>query len=1143
MDSFEAIRIAALKLHEELVAKGVNPLQPLSLVQAAIEHLELELSWLPKGDPALKGARALFDEQTGVIFCEDLGSNSDKAILVAHEIGHEQVHIGSARCSEADINPSQSIESAPIGLQKVDDYGARERRELQANVFAREFLFPRILAKKIYLEDGRTASEIVKRTELPINLVRQQVLDAILLPEIPEVDDEEEPANFVLKPDDTQDRAAEHRNAPFQLQAGPGTGKTRTLIKRITSLIDEGIQPQSILVLTFSNRAAGELSERLSLKHGQDAANVWMGTFHAFGLDLIRRFYDQLNLPADPSLFDRSDAIEVLEDILPTLPLKHYKNLWDPAIELRNILNAISRAKDELVGVEGYKALAQDMLDKATSDEEIKEAEKCLEVACIYEHYERVKNKHGAVDFGDLIMLPALLLEENMALKQTVQLRHRHILVDEYQDVNRASVRLLKAIAGDGQRLWVVGDARQSIYRFRGASSINMVCFSDDFKDAKVEQLEINYRSTKEVVDTFVSFASQMKASAEMLSLNIDASRGKGEALPEIRKFNSLEEEAGGVASSIRELEASGVQLKDQVVLCRKNARLNEMASELERRGIPVLHLGSLFERGDIRDLLAVLSLAVEPFGSGLIRMAKMPRYKIPLQDVFSAIDALQDSEEPTIKVLKTLVQNQKFSAEGRKGFSLLAEDFSQMSVNSTAWNFLAEYVLDRSDYCRNMAAAKSIPDRMRAVAVWQFLNFVRDQSPVHKGLPIRRTLDRVRQLVLFAEERDLRQVPAAALHMNAVRLMTIHGSKGLEFEAVHIPGLTVTNIPSSRQGQRCKPPEGMISSVESLSVSEETVRSHAEEEECLFFVALSRSKTHLRIYHSPNARSKKPSPFLAELSEKKVNEIENAACLKLPDDDVQSLFVEVKWPANWSLKQEYITSYQKCPRRFFYTHVMGLQSSRQQTAFTKTHSCMYSFIDWLSEKRLSDPPGLTEVDTAFDEIWKQKGPVDHAFEREYHDIALNLVKALVESGSNRSFRKPEPLDVNLPAGLVTVKPSEIAELPDGSIVIRHVRTGRKRSKEYEDALEYALYLIAADQNFAGQAIVEALHLADQINEQVALTDRQINSRQEKVGKAITELSSGAFPPKPNSVTCPRCPHFFICAATPDGSLALPEKK
>ena len=167
-----------------------------------------------------------------------------------------------------------------------------------------------------------------------------------------------------------------------------------------------------------------------------------MGTFHGFGLDLIRRYYDQLSLTSDPTLFDRSDAIAVLEEILPTLPLIHYRNLWDPALVLKDILSAISRAKDELLGADGYRALALTMRTNATDEESREAAEKCLEVADVYDRYEKAKADHQAVDFGDLIMRPTLLIESTPAIQAAIQLRHRHVLVDEYQDVNRASVRL-----------------------------------------------------------------------------------------------------------------------------------------------------------------------------------------------------------------------------------------------------------------------------------------------------------------------------------------------------------------------------------------------------------------------------------------------------------------------------------------------------------------------------------------------------------------------------------------------------------------------------------------------------------------------------------------------------------------------------
>ena len=433
MGSFESVRLAASGLHVQLVARGANGLNPQSLIDAAIQHFGFELTLLSLADPALKGARALFDGQSGTICCTDEGSSVDRALLIAHEIGHFVVHDNSTFCTASDIDPSRSTESAPVGLQKVEDYGAHERRELEANVFSRDFLFPRELAKKMYIQDGLTSFQIAEKTGLPLPLIRQQILDVLLLPEITATESSEMP-KAVFTPDPVQERAAKHRDSPFQLQAGPGTGKTRTLVKRIQSLLDEKINPQSILVLTFSNRTASELSERLTAALQDAGKGIWIGTFHAFGLDLVRRFHDQLGLPSDPALFDRSDAIAVLEEVLPTLPLNHYRNLWDPVIVLREILQAISRAKDELIGPTEYRALAEKMRLSAGSDEDaIKAAEKCLEVAGIYDRYEEEKRARGAVDFGDLIMLPALLLEKESAIKLAVQLRHRHILVDEYE--------------------------------------------------------------------------------------------------------------------------------------------------------------------------------------------------------------------------------------------------------------------------------------------------------------------------------------------------------------------------------------------------------------------------------------------------------------------------------------------------------------------------------------------------------------------------------------------------------------------------------------------------------------------------------------------------------------------------------------
>jgi superfamily I DNA/RNA helicase len=1141
MDSFELIRVAANRLNAVVVAAGADPLTPSALVAEAIIHLDLELIFLPIGDPALKSSRALFDKQSGTICCESAGEAGDRAVLAAHEIGHAELHVGSSDCGASDIDPSRSTEAAPVGLQRVEDYGARERQELQANVFAREFLLPRPLAARLHLDDALSATAIANLTGLPLALVRQQLFDALLLPIAP-AEAETPVGTSPPRPDPSQDRAATHRNAPFQLQAGPGTGKTRTLVKRVLSLIAERIDPAAILVLTFSNRAAGELAERLVAAAPDAAPRIWIGTFHAFGLDLVRRHHDRLGLPPNPMLFDRSEAIEVLEEVLPTLPLIHYRNLWDPAMVLRDIIAAISRAKDELIDSVKYRALAEAMLTSAKNEDDRVAAAKCLEIAYIYELYELAMHDRGAVDFGDLIMRSALLLESDPALALTVRLRHRHLLVDEYQDVNRASARLLKAVAGDGKRLWVVGDSRQSIYRFRGASSANMVLFSTDYPGAVKEQLDLNYRSTKQIVDNLVAVAPQMDASAGMLPLALTSVRGSGPEKPQILQYETLDDEAAGIAANVRELESTGVALRDQAVLCRSNSRLNEVAAALEARGIPVLHLGSLFEREEVRDLLALLSLAVDPFGDALVRVATMRRYDISLQDVYTATRHLRSTARLPLVGLESLTEADGITAEGKAGFKRLANDLAGLDSRVSAWEFLSSYLLDRTDLASEMARATTVTGRMCAVAVWQLMNFVRDQGPTSSGLPIQRMLNRIRQLVLLAEERDLRQVPVAALHIDAVRLMTVHGSKGLEFEALHVPGLTVASFPTTNRGQRCPPPTGMIEGAEGISVKEEGKRSHEHEEQCLFFVALSRARTYLRLYlarKQPNGKNRSVSPFLEWLPQTQVEKRTQTPMLSLPPETPRPTPIEVRRHSEWNITDSRLGAYEKCPLRFFYTHILSLGAARKRTAFSQTHDCLYELIHWLTEARLTANPTLAEAIVAFKKIWQERGPLDHGFCEDYQRLALRLIATLVRAGEKQRFLKAIPLAIEFENGRVLVEPNELAELSDGTVAVRRIRTGHKRSDEY-DRLEYALYQLAAEAHYGRDAVVQAFHLTDEKAESVSISETKLRNRRTRSDEMLSRIVAGWFPTEPDPVSCPRCPHFFICAARPWGPLILP---
>jgi len=404
--------------------------------------------------------------------------------------------------------------------------------------------------------------------------------------------------------------------------------------------------------------------------------------------------------------------------------------------------------------------------------------------------------------------------------------------------------------------------------------------------------------------------------------------------------------------------------------------------------------------------------------------------------------------------------------------------------------------------------------------------------------------LDRVRQLVLLAEERDLRQVPAGALHIDAVRLMTVHGSKGLEFEAVHVPGLTAASFPASNRGQRCPPPVGMIEGGEALTVSEEASLSQEHEEQCLFFVVCSRARTHLRLYLSrlqPNGRNRNPSAFLEWIPPRLIQEISNPATVHLPAHVHREDNIEVSQGAISNLTDSQLSLYEKCPRRFFYTHILGLGNAKKPTAFTRTHDCLYKFMAWLAEIRPGGEPTVADAEAAFEEIWSERGPADHAFAVEYRRLASQLISVLIRSGADRRFRNSEPLAIDFPNGRVIVKPNELAELPNGTVMLRRVNTGKKRTNEY-DRLDYTLYQLAGESYFGTGFVVEALHLSDDSSEPVVITSQKLRNRRASSDGMLWNIAAGLYPPKIDAITCPRCPHFFICSAIPKGPLTRSEK-
>ena len=488
MSHWEEIRRRARERRAAVLRGAGGDPSSESLLAAAERLTGFERIGLPAGDPLLDGAEATLDHEMERVWYNREVEPGMARFYQAHEYAHLWLHPERGGEPESGLDPEAIEEPLPVGVNRVEGYGPEELREREANVFAREFLLPTDVLSQWYKADKASAIETAERLGLPEGLVMQQMARALLTPEITPT--QVSSGNTDQRPLDlSQEEAAHAARGPLLLEAGPGTGKTRTLIGRIAFLLEQNVPPTSILALTFSNRAAEEMRSRVADANPEAASRIWIGTFHAFGLELLRKYSTHLGLPSRISVLDPSDSIALLERMLSDLNLDHYQNLYDPALYLRDILAAISRAKDEWVGPEKYSELAEGMLNQASTSDEIERAERVIEVAGVYRAYQEALDRESLLDFGDLIFKSVSLLTTSTDVRDTLRSTYRHVLVDEYQDVNRASGLFLKEIAGAGAGLWVVGDTRQAIYRFRGAAPTNMQRFAEDFPGAKVKSL------------------------------------------------------------------------------------------------------------------------------------------------------------------------------------------------------------------------------------------------------------------------------------------------------------------------------------------------------------------------------------------------------------------------------------------------------------------------------------------------------------------------------------------------------------------------------------------------------------------------------------------------------------------------------
>lgn len=1120
MDTWRDIRLKARHCHEQALAASDGDRKARALVDAALRCADLQLRYCAPGETFGEGVHGSFDRADGLVNIVSGQDPRDEVVVIAHEIGHSELHhdpTNEVHNVQAQLGGDQIDSGAGV----VEGYSPRERKEIQADVFAGEFLCPADWLRVELVDKERRPSEVAEELGLPYGLVLNQAIRAALLPPLREPDIQEPGPAIEL--DDSQRQAATWSDGPLLVDAGPGTGKTRTLVHRIGHVLGTGALSGSILALTFSNKAAEEMRERLSASHHDAAIEMWVGTFHAFGMEMITKWPGRLGRTADVKILDQTAQLALLEANLSRLPLRHYQNLFEPAYELVYVLQAISRCKDELITAEEYLAQAEVALVEAPP-EQLEVAEKAVEVGQIYKVYQEVLRDADAVDFGDLVMLTAQLITENDDIRAEYQQRFQHILVDEYQDVNFASARLLQVLAGGCQDVWVVGDQRQSIYRFRGAAPANVERFPADFAGSKLS-LTSNYRSGGPVVRAFSEFSRHMAADPGAAA-SWTAHRGEvGEV--SLTVAGTLVEEAAAIRDQIEALRANGIPYRDQAILARSHLTLSRITGVLEQLGVPLLYLGDLFERDDVRDLLSLVAIDAEFGGIGLVRVAQLPEYGASKQDALTVIHWSQANEISVYAALARLAEIGPLSETGRAGLEKLAGHLAGMGPKTTPWTLLTTWLFERSDYLRPLLQAGDARSQQQLIAIYQLIKVCSEhlhgESQADFRDPGRKAfLERIRRIESLNQDSRYRAVASEATDFDAVRVMTIHGSKGLEFRGIHLPAIATRYMPTNRQWARCPPP----STLGKLTMQKE---DHDAEEECLFFVGLSRARDHLCLsraerYTLVNASASK---FLDTVSGY-VKATRFSGLVPVP----QSPAAWTPSPVREAYEERELDIYLRCPARYRYEVVDGLRGARDSSAYLRFHRCVHRTMGWLEQQAQDGHPATPEeAKQELSRQWVEHGPTNHGFESYYRAAADTMVMSIARLIASETGTYDRDLwSVELAGKTVTYSPDRVMIAPGGAIRIQRIRTGRKTKSEPENRV-YALVRRGASQRYPDRPVsVEAYYPAT--DEAVPLAPKNDEKVLREYADAISAIERGEFPATPSDTRqCPNCQCYFICGA------------
>ena len=976
---------------------------------------------------------------------------------------------------------------------------------------------------------------------------------------------------------DSQLKAVTHNKGPMLVVAGAGTGKTTVLIERLSYLLEgRHANADEVLITTFTEKAAGEMEERADKVLPYGYVDLWICTFHGLCERILREHALDIGLDADFRLINTTESWILIKRNLDKFDLDYYRPLGNPTKFIHELLKHFSRLKDEDLSAQDYLDYADGMkfdTDKAASVDDKSNGEvdgvemgRMDELSNAFSVYNQLLLDEGYLDFGDLITYTIKLFRDRPNILDYYRKKFKYIMVDEFQDTNWAQYELIKILVGEESDLMVVGDDDQAIYKFRGASLSNIMMFKDDFPNAKEVVLMDNYRSGQAVLDRAYDFIRNNDPNRLEVKLGINkelvAHRGDVGGV-EYLTYQEEYEEIAGVVNGIKDLyqKEEDVRWSDFAILVRANSTALNYIDELMRQSIPheFLSLRGLYYKPIILDVIAYLKLLDNYHESASVfRVLNISVFKIGYEDIVAINKFARKKVWSIYEALKNINAIREVSPESVVKINKLVELIASHSrlaqcnkPSKVVVSFLYESGL--------IEALSSDENKEEFNYLNQFYQKIKKFESNNLELGLKDFMEMLEMELDSGETGSLRQ---SFEDSETVKIMTIHGSKGLEFKYVFIPNMVDKKFPTIRRTEKIKIPDALVR--EKLPVGD----THIEEERRLFYVAITRARDTLFLTNAKDyggAREKKPSKFIEEAKivnsviigadKKQVGEAVNKFEIVRDINDLKKpvsveSVVKYELPSRFSFSQ--IASFANCPLQYKNNFILRIPvPEKQSLQFGRLmHNVLKDFltplmVDTIAQMSLfgasmqSKPElnlrGLMKI---YRERWVDSGYDSEKERNEYKEKGGNALKGFFENLDLNNLPKVVAIEkafllkIASASGDFVMRGSidRVDELGDGSLEIIDYKTGNAKEKLIaDDKRQLIIYKIALEEIYkktVSKLTFYYLENSTSVSFESGVKDEE--KVREKLIESVAEIRKCNFVPKPGML-CMYCDFRGIC--------------